>query len=916
MIVEVLPKNLKFPIQPSELSFPDYDCFNNCFNDNVHLGTAIFVNKQLKAQQVQLTSSQASARENVWAEIKLENNETLLVGCIYRPPSNTSDDNKLLYDTILSLIDKRTHVLVAGDFNQPTIDWKNESASAGVGNQAYIFMDFVRDSYLIQHVCQPTHYRGTQHPTLIDLIFSNEEEMVQNIRHCAPLGKSHHQCLFFDFLCSGQENSKCYEGKYDFKKADFEKMRKLCEENDLVLQLEEKNVEESWDCISSCIHSVVEECVPKFYSGKKEGRNKPKYWNEKVAEKTKEKDLKYQKWLSTQDDEDWKAYTRSRNQAKNECRKADKEYQKNIARQAKSNPKLFFSYANSKLKVREGIPDLENVNGEKIVSNKEKAELLNNFFCSVFTCEQTESVPTCDDKNFETPLDDVVFTKEAVLKKLKNINPSKSNGPDNINACVLNELAEQLCEPIAILFQRSMNEGTLPKSWKDANVTPLFKKGQKSKPNNYRPVSLTCILCKIMEAIIRDVVVNFLEKNDFLSSVQHGFISMRSCTTNLLATLDSWTEMLDSGAPVDAIYLDFSKAFDSVPHQRLLEKLRSYGIHSNLLKWIADFLIGRRQRVSVNGEFSEWSNVTSGVPQGSVLGPVLFVIYINDLPDIVESLCQLYADDTKMFSQVDTIERYKQIQSDLDNLVNWADKWQLRFNSDKCHVLHFGHNNPIRPYYMRKHDSTDYVELATSEEEKDLGIVVDNQLTFAKHVETQVKKANRLVGLIRRSFTYLDSESMKHLFVTIVRPHLEFGNVAWSPRFNKEIDLIEKVQARATKVIPGMKGLSYEQRLRVMKLPSLQYRRKRGDLIEVYKYVNGHYNVNSNLLCKDTSRRTRGHAHKLTKRSCNLNVRQNFFSFRVVNTWNNMPSYVVEAPSLNSFKARLDKHFENELYKS
>ena len=442
-------------------------------------------------------------------------------------------------------------------------------------------------------------------------------------------------------------------------------------------------------------------------------------------------------------------------------------------------------------------------------------------------------MPTCDDRNFEDPLNNVVFTKEAVRKKLKNIDPSKSRGPDNIDSCVLKELADQLCEPITILFQRSMNEGTLPKTWKDANVTPLFKKGQKSKPNNYRPVSLTCILCKIMEALIRDVVVDFLEKNNFLSPFQHGFISMRSCSTNLLATLDSWTEMLDSGTPVDAIYLDFSKAFDSVPHLRLLEKLCSYGIKDNLLKWIRDFLIGRRQRVNVNGEFSGWSDVTSGVPQGSVLGPVLFVIYINDLPDIVESLCQLYADDTKMFSQVDTIERYKQIQSDLDNLVDWADKWQLRFNSDKCHVLHFGHNNPKRPYYMRKHDSSDCVELAISENEKDLGIIVDNQLTFAKHVDTQVKKANRLVGLIRRSFTYLDIETMRQLFVAIVRPHLEFGNVAWSPRFHKEIDQLEKVQARATKVIPGLKGLNYEERLQVMKLPSLRYRRKRGDLIEV-----------------------------------------------------------------------------------
>ena len=417
-----------------------------------------------------------------------------------------------------------------------------------------------------------------------------------------------------------------------------------------------------------------------------------------------------------------------------------------------------------------------------------------------------------------------------------------------------------------------------------------------------------------MESIIRDSLVAFMENNNFLSNFQHGFISHRSCTTNLLATLDAWTEIIDNGDPLDAIYLDFSKAFDSVPHLRLLAKLRSYGICDNLLKWIADFLIGRRQRVNVNGKFSDWSEVTSGVPQGSCLGPLLFVIYINDLPNMVESICQLYADDTKLFSKIDSPDKHSRLQQDLDNLVSWANTWQLRFNADKCHVLHMGYNNPNYVYYMESYVNNERVELEATKMEKDLGIIVDSELTFSKHVETQVGKANRLVGLIRRSFTYMDKNCMRQLFIALVRPHLEFGNVAWSPQFKKEADLIEKVQERATKVIPGFRNLSYEERLKTMKLPSLKYRRKRGDLIEVYKYVNGYYNVNENLLTKDSSTRTRGHAHKLSKKHCRLKLRQNFFSFRVVNDWNNLPAHVAEAPSMDSFKARLDKHFINIMY--
>lgn len=290
------------------------------------------------------------------------------------------------------------------------------------------------------------------------------------------------------------------------------------------------------------------------------------------------------------------------------------------------------------------------------------------------------------------------------------------------------------------------------------------------------------------------------------------------------------------------------------------------------------------------------------------------MIFINDLPEIVESLCQLYADDTKLFSRVDNEELREQVQLDLDNLVDWADEWQLKFNAEKCHILHFGHNNPHHSYHMRKHNSDESVELLTSEVEKDLGVQVDNLLSFSRHIECQVNKANRLVGLIRRSFTYMDKDCMKQLFTSLVRPHLEFANVAWSPHLKKHIDTIEKVQRRATKLVPGLKNLSYEERLKSMKLPSLKYRRKRGDLIEAYKYTHGFYKVNENLLPIDNTNRTRGHAYKLIKRNCHLRVRQNFFSMRIVNNWNDLPASVAEAPTLNTFKSRLDNFHAEEKF--
>jgi len=249
------------------------------------------------------------------------------------------------------------------------------------------------------------------------------------------------------------------------------------------------------------------------------------------------------------------------------------------------------------------------------------------------------------------------------------------------------------------------------------------------------------------------------------------------------------------------------------------------------------------------------------------------------------------------------------LQTDLDNFAEWASRWQLRFNADKCHVLHLGQRNPQHTYTMKKHASEERVTLEASGVERDLGVMVDRGLKFSVHVETQVNKANRLLGLIRRSFTYLDASSMRQLFVALVRPHLEFGNVAWSPRFEKDKNLIEGVLRRATKLIPSLKDYEYEERLRRIGLPSMRHRRDRGDMIEVFKYTHGLYKVNCDLLIPDTSRVTRGHDFKLLKRRCRLNVRQHFFSMRVIDKWNNLPASIVNVPTLDDFKCCLDNYW-------
>lgn len=363
--------------------------------------------------------------------------------------------------------------------------------------------------------------------------------------------------------------------------------------------------------------------------------------------------------------------------------------------------------------------------------------------------------------------------------------------------------------------------------------------------------------------------------------------------------------MLDSGDPVDAIYLDFRKAFDTVPHQRLLNKLKAYGIVGDINDWIRAFLTGRTHRVVVNSSLSSWLEVLSGIPQGSVLGPILFVLFINDLPDMVRSTAHIFADDTKVYRSVLTEQDCVELQADLTRLVEWSEKWQMEFNADKCKVLHLGHSNRKAVYKMGS------VELQSTPVEKDLGVFVDDALKFRDHVSHAVNKASRLLGLIKATFSCIDGDTLPRLFTTLVRPHLEYGNIIWHPRHRIDKLQIEKIQRRATKLIPHLKHLPYEERLQVLKLPSLDFRRHRGDMIQVYKIMNGLDRLDPELFFQRAEGRcTRGHKDKLLMHHSRLEIRKNVFSQRIVQDWNSLSELTVAATTLNIFKSRLDKQWQ------
>ncbi len=407
---------------------------------------------------------------------------------------------------------------------------------------------------------------------------------------------------------------------------------------------------------------------------------------------------------------------------------------------------------------------------------------------------------------------------------------------------------------------------------------------------------------------MRDALMDYMKHQELFTPHQHGFLSGRSTMTQLLESLEDWTKILDENDCVDILYCDFQKAFDSVPHRRLLKKLQSYGVYGNVLRWIEGFLTNRKQRVCVNGTLSTWSDVTSGVPQGSVLGPLLFVIFINDLPDVVNCQIKIYADDTKIYKRVNSELEAADLQQDIDAIFRWSQDWQLLFHPDKCHVLHLGRDSILHDYKMGF--APNITNLKTTQQEKDLGVTIDHQLLFDKHCENIAAAANRLVGVMKRTFTHLDRTTFNLIYKGLIRPRLEYASAVWSPAQVKDIEKIEAVQRRATKSVKGMAELSYEERLKALKLPTLVFRRRRGDMIQIYKYMHGLFDVShEKLLPLGHNNITRGHQLRIKKVRCRLRIRSHFFSQRAVNDWNQLPEDVVNAVSLNAFKTRLDNHW-------
>ena len=687
-------------------------------------------------------------------------------------------------------------------------------------------------------------------------------------------------------------------------------MRKYLAKLDWNNMLMNKTAIECWNILKYEIESIIDKFVPFQKQGK---RCRKKHLSKEAIRKIMLKQTMWRVYRRTRKDEDYAKYKEALNAATTEIRQSKRSYEQKLACNIKNDSKSFYAYVRSKQNVQDKVGPLEDSAGNIISQGFIMAEDLNGYFSSVFTKEDISSLPVADAK-FQGAKSDylgpLVVTPELVAKKIKAMKDNKSPGVDGIPPKLLMETVEQISIPLARVFNLSLKEGVVPFEWKEANIIPLFKKGSRNKSENYRPVSLTSVICKLLERLIKDHMVDFLVKHKLLNSSQHGFLKARSCLTNMLCFLEEITKWIDVGSPVDIIYLDFQKAFDKVPHQRLLLKLKAHGIGDSITDWIEQWLTDRRQRVVVDGEVSNWKSVLSGVPQGSVLGPILFLIYINDLDDSITSNVLKFADDTKLFRKVNADGDKQHLQNDLDRLVKWSEKWQMLFNFGKCKCLHTGHRNLNVNYRMGD------TVLGTTVKEKDLGGTISADMKVSEQCGIAASKGNQILGLIRRNITYKGKKLIIPLYKAIVRPHLEYCIQAWRPYRKKDIDTLERIQRRATKMIPELRDLSYEERLKECGLTTLETRRLRGDQIEVFKILNGYENIDRNMffsLKKDS--RTRGHEVKLVKDQCRLDIRKHSFSQRTINEWNKLSTDCVTASSVNMFKNKVDTYLRRAGYK-
>jgi hypothetical protein len=449
-----------------------------------------------------------------------------------------------------------------------------------------------------------------------------------------------------------------------------------------------------------------------------------------------------------------------------------------------------------------GVPTL--TEGNKTVSTSiEKAKLFSKYFADQQTLPPLPFNQQLPPIRFITNqrLESIVTNENEVLKILKSLDTGKANGPDGISNRLLKETATAIALPLSDLFNKSFALAKVPNSWKEANICPIHKKDDRSLISNYRPISLLPSISKVQEKIVYQHLYKYLQSNNLLTSKNSGFRALDSAVNQLLFITDKIHKALENGHEICMVFLDVSKAFDRVWHSGLLLKLRCLGIDGTLFDWLCNYLTNRKIRAVINGQTSDWFNTNAGVPQGSILGPLLFLVFINDITNGIESDIHLFADDTSLMDIIEDHQlSYAKINRDLNRLSTWAKTWLVTFNANKTVYLQVSRKLNPAPKPILKLNGTQIKEVATH---KHLGLTFNNNFTWSDHIGNLATKAAKCVGLLRKICRSIPRNCIEILYNSMILPIMEYCDIIYDGSSDTHLDRLENVQRQAALICTG-----------------------------------------------------------------------------------------------------------------
>jgi hypothetical protein len=739
-----------------------------------------------------------------WIEMAIPKHK-ILIGVCYRQPDTkgiygTDFWTKLQKSYDLAKKSGIANIIITGDLNADPNTDKGAKRSLDF---------FLASNHLTQHISEPTRITPTR-ASLLDLIISNKPNLVSSSAVIPPVHTNDH-CTITGILNFVISSPKAYvRTMWDYKNADFKNFKTELEQVDWDDCFRSGDVNIAVAAWTSKFKETTERCIQH-----KEATIRPEdktWYNGYLRRLCRNQQRDHRTAVNNSNYFTWERYRASRNLYTQEVQRVKHEYEEQQAAELvdtlKTNPKKWWSTAKETLGVNKNnaIPTLVSDNGSLHDDGKDKANLFNNYFTSVQSLpmepDPSELPDLPDDPNLPH-IEDIRATEQDVSDLLSILDPNKAYGPDDISPKVLKEGAPAIVDSVTKLFNLSLSTGIFPTAWKLANVVPIYKKAEEYLTSNYRPISLLSILAKVFERVVFKYLFNYFRDNFMISVWQSGFLPGTSTVTQLIEIYDQFCKAVSAGKDIRVVFLDISKAFDRVWHEGLLYKLKSHGIKGTLLRWIRSYLADRQQRVIINGAKSEWGSIKAGVPQGSVLGPLLFLIFINDITYVIRHCkIRLFADDTCLYIEVDDPDAAAvAINRDLEHIQNWADRWLITFSPPKTEDMLISNKRP-RPHPDLTLDGQPIKRVETH---KHLGVHLTKDLSWKTHADETAKKANKCLGVIRPLKHRLDRRSLETLYTSYVRPVIEYADAVWDvPDDHRHmLKTLDKVQKEAAKVVSG-----------------------------------------------------------------------------------------------------------------